>query len=336
MSRETLETLNTNTLIGFTDQRGHAWHYRADAQGTETNHYPDAIPVEDIQRRLFSWRPIEGTVETTVLTAEGEVRVTDPTRKTVLRSDTLDVLGVFKQGWTAHPYNEWLIRNVETITDDSELRIGSAGLLQNGGVAWVQFEASESHQAAGVEYRPFLLAATSMNGYLSSTYKLGHQFVVCDNTLDAGLAEGSPTVKIRHSVNSLGRVQEVRDALGLVVAAADNFDTELEALLAEKVPQPRFIKWAEAFAGLDKEKLTKQAATLAGKRRDQLVQLWNHDERVTPWQGTAFGVLQTVNTWRHHVQPVRGTQRAERNMSAFINGDGLKADRDALELLATV
>jgi hypothetical protein len=55
MSKETLPHLNTNTLIGFTDNRGHAWHYRAEEQGDESNHYPGAIPIEDVQRRLFDW-----------------------------------------------------------------------------------------------------------------------------------------------------------------------------------------------------------------------------------------------------------------------------------------
>ena len=53
MSRETLQHLNTNTLIGNTDARGTAWHYRAEEQGAETNHYPGPIPVRDVERRLF-------------------------------------------------------------------------------------------------------------------------------------------------------------------------------------------------------------------------------------------------------------------------------------------
>ena len=53
MSRETLQHLNTNTLIGFTDKRGHAWHYREEHQGGESNHYPGPVPVNDILRRLF-------------------------------------------------------------------------------------------------------------------------------------------------------------------------------------------------------------------------------------------------------------------------------------------
>ena len=55
MTRETLQHLNTNTLIGMTSQRGTAWHYRAEEQGEETNHYPGPIPVEDVERRLFHW-----------------------------------------------------------------------------------------------------------------------------------------------------------------------------------------------------------------------------------------------------------------------------------------
>ena len=37
MSRETWNWLNTNTLIGFTDQRGHAWHWRAQEQDGVSN-----------------------------------------------------------------------------------------------------------------------------------------------------------------------------------------------------------------------------------------------------------------------------------------------------------
>ena len=55
MSKETLSWLNTNTLIGCTDKRGMAWHWRAEEQGEQSNHYPTAIPVADVQDRLFAW-----------------------------------------------------------------------------------------------------------------------------------------------------------------------------------------------------------------------------------------------------------------------------------------
>ena len=55
MSAETTEWLNRNVLRGFTNSRGTAWHYSAAHQGDESNHYPGAIPVEDLKRRLFNW-----------------------------------------------------------------------------------------------------------------------------------------------------------------------------------------------------------------------------------------------------------------------------------------
>ena len=45
MSKETQEWLNRNVLIGYTERRGNAWHYRASDQGDEPNHYPGAIPL---------------------------------------------------------------------------------------------------------------------------------------------------------------------------------------------------------------------------------------------------------------------------------------------------
>lgn len=81
MSRETLTHLNTQTLIGFTDERGHAWHYRAEEQRTEPNHYPQAVPVPDVHRRLFHWSPVEAEISANVITADGVETFHDPTRK---------------------------------------------------------------------------------------------------------------------------------------------------------------------------------------------------------------------------------------------------------------
>ena len=75
MSQETTQWLNTNVLVGFTDRRGNAWHYRADhqtpwdytAEDGELvigvgNHYPGAIPLADVKGRLFNWEPVTAPV----------------------------------------------------------------------------------------------------------------------------------------------------------------------------------------------------------------------------------------------------------------------------------
>ena len=58
MSRESITWLNTNTLIGFTSRRGTAWHWRAEEHGDISNHYPNAVPLQDVQDRLFAWMAV--------------------------------------------------------------------------------------------------------------------------------------------------------------------------------------------------------------------------------------------------------------------------------------
>lgn len=340
MSTETSQWLNNNVLVGYTDKRGTAWHYRAEEQGDEPNHYPGPIPVADIRRRLFHWTPVEGTVETAIVTEEGVTRLTDPTRKTIVRPDTGAVLGIFKQGFRIHEYNTWLVEHVETLLD-ADLQVGSAGLLKGGAVAWVQVEMDETVSTPeGVEFRPFLTAATSLDGSLSSTYQTGAQVVVCDNTLSAALGDTRALrVKIKHSRHSLGRVAEVRDALDIVHRVADDFAAEVKALCEITVTDQQWSQFLDAhILGEDKDwaDLKGRGLTLAENRRDTLQRLYVHDDRVAPWAGTAYGVLAAVNTYTHHEGIVRGTSRVERNMLRMVTGGVDTMDRQTLDTLQTV
>jgi len=177
MSKESSQWLNQNTLIGFTNKRGHAWHYRASDQGSEPNHYPDAIPIEAVQRRLFAWqaqpRPLYVEVpDCGLVEVEGKQAITC--------SDTGHVLGIFSSGYTVHQYREWLLDRVSTILDNG-LSIGSAGLLRDRAQAWVSVEVPDNITTPeGVVFRPNLLACTSHDGSLATTYKRVVTNVVCD------------------------------------------------------------------------------------------------------------------------------------------------------------
>lgn len=336
MSMETLQTLNTQTLIGFTDKRGSAWHYRAEQQGEQSNHYPGAVPVADVRRRLLDWTAVEGEVRATALTDTGVLSVVDPTRKAVMRSDTGAVLGVFKAGYRIHQYDQWLVSNVETILD-ADVAIGSAGLLKGGAVAWVQVELADTiGTPAGVAFRPFLTAATSMDGSLATTYQSGAQVVVCDNTLSAALGErDAARVKVRHSTNSLKRIASVRDALGVIHAVGDAFSAAVADLTAREVSGDQWRAFLFAWAP-DNPQATARVRNAAARKREQLARLWRHDTRVSPWAGTAYGVVQAVNTWTHHHQAVRGASRAERNAERAITGAIDVLDTGTLDLLERV
>lgn len=339
MSAETYDWLNKYTLIGFTEKRGNAWHYREDKQGSEPNHYKFAIPVEDVLRRLFNF-----TVDPCPVFVPGEPKLTDtgveptfvqvPDKQAWRASDNGDVLGIFSDGYLGHQYEEWLLTHVANLIDD-DLSIGSAGLLRNRAQAWVSIEIADNIVTpSGVEFRPNLLAGTSFDGSLATTYKRVNQIIVCDNTLAAGLAEEGQEIKVRHSRYSHLKLNDARDALAIVHQLAEDFEAEVERLCNWEVSKKQWSKHLDLIVPVPEEK--GRSRSIAENKRSQLVKLYSDDPRVAPWAGSAWGVVQAHNTWLHHVKTVKGTSRALRNQENALSGKTDVFDREIIKTLALV
>jgi phage/plasmid-like protein (TIGR03299 family) len=347
MSQETLNWLNENVLVGMTTQRGNAWHYRADLQTGEGNHYPGPIPVEDVQRRLFGWsaQPRRVAVEVpaniddcTHIADDGTPMkwVIQDDRQAIAASDNHHVFNLFKSGYQPHNFNEWLLDTVAQILDD-DLVISSAGLLRGRAVAWVEVSVPETIiGAAGVAFRPNLVACTSHDGTLATTFKRTITATVCDNTLSAALGEAGQQFKARHSKYSGLKLGKARDALNIVHNTADAFNAEVERLTSWKISDVQMKTVIDTLVPIDPNG-SKAGQTQALNKQCQLWNLLLNDQRVAPWRGTAFGVVQAFNTWEHHVKGTRGgTQRAERNMFAALDGTTEKSDAEVLKVLAAV
>lgn len=330
MSQETLEWLEENTLIGFTSKRGNAWHHR---EGTN-NHFEGAVPRERALE-LLSYPLEEGLITATVLTEDGVISVDDPTRKAIVRTDTQKILGVFKQGYQIHQPAEWCLQNVDLILDGG-LQIGSVVVLKGGAIAALQAEMEDTREAAeGVKYRPFLTAATSHDGSIASTYGMGAQVVVCDNTLSVALKSFDSKMKIRHSSQSLSRIGEVRANLGLVVEqAGDAFDEQVRQLTSEYVSDDRWNEFLKALTGVEKAK-EGRSKTIAENKVKTLNRMWQTDERVSPWRNSAYGVLAAVNTSMHHEFGAEAS-REERNSMRTVTGQWDDLDAKTLQVLASV
>ena len=98
-------------------------------------------------------------------------------------------MGIFTDGYVRHQYPDWLLTTVANVLDDS-LSISSAGLLRDGAIAWVEVSVPESITTPeGVSFRPNLLATTSFDGSIATTFKRTVTDTVCDNTRDLALSE---------------------------------------------------------------------------------------------------------------------------------------------------
>jgi phage/plasmid-like protein (TIGR03299 family) len=337
MSKETGKTLNTMTLIGNVAKRGYnAWHYRAELQGAEPNHYDGAIPVEDVRRRLFNFEAVEQPIFVGIRDAEGNiVRYIEQTdRKAIVRNDNNHVMGVFKDSYAIHQFDQWLIENVSTIIDDKNLVIDSAGCLREGAIAWVTIASPDNLEtSAGFPVRPYILATTSHNGTISTTYKQVYNAPVCDNTLFAGLREDGATSRTRHSKHSVSRIQGIRDAMDIVFSMGEDIVAEIERLGSISVTDREWDAIVNRLVPIGAVGDVPQSAISKMENKQEILrQMYRNDPMVAPWSGSALGVLQAFNTYTHHVSG-KNDNRAERNAMSAINGKIQQADAKVLEVL---
>ena len=348
MGMETSEWYNTKILVGNALKRGKAWHYKKEMQGDEPNHYDGAIPMEDIQRRLFNYEaiscPVFYRVPCELQDADGVddaglpykmIQATD--HQAVVHGNDHNLFSFFKVGYARHQFNEWLVGGLQNLVDDSELGFGSAGILQNGAVAFVTIEMPESIEAIpGFEIRSHIMATTSHNGKFATTFKAVDTFVVCDNTHACALAEDGQQYKLRHSKYSTMKLQNARDALGIIHQGIDNSVAEITALSNWEVSSQEFARVMDILCPVPKlEDSTQTAVTRAENKRGAIAGLYAHDDRVAPWAGTALGVLQAFNTWEHHVNGSK-KNRVERNILNIMSGKTEKADNKVIETLRLV
>lgn len=332
MSRYSLEYLNNNTLIGFTLKRGNAWHRDLSlVVGGLDNHYAGAIPAEDIATRLFGWEAQESPLFVQV---DGMMMPVD-NRKAYVRSDNGNVLGIHTDGHVGHGYKPWLIDNLSQMVGGGA-EFANAGLLAHGAQAWVQIEMPESVDiAGGTTVRPFLLATTSFDGSIATTYKTGFTNVVCDNTYGMFMREGGETYKRKHTKNSTFDLLTAAQTFNTLSLVAERVTADIEAFLSIEVTDKHWSEFVEAAAPIADD-ASKRSTTMAETKRQALTGLWRTDMRVAPWAGTAWGVVQAVNTYNEHMAIVRNVDGFERKMTRAVKGQIAQDDRATIDTLSRV
>lgn len=379
MSAETIEWLNQNTMIGYTKNReayaDRGWAVRWDEETQQNvawwhtpefqNGYDEAIPVEEIERVLFNWEPVETEVmHKRRLDQDGNPLTEDmadavdgmgpflwvPSErfKGIIHPETEYEFGVFGiDSYKVHSYKRWLLDNLANLVDVStdEAGFATAGLLRSGGVAYVTIEMPENVEVAGMDIRPMLLAATSLDGTKATTYKAITGVPVCDNTLDMALEGDENQLKIRHSSRSIGRLQDARDAIGIIYKQTEVMEQFLNSLADVDVTDAQFNQIVQQIKPIPepetkieggKTTITNQRAiTIAENVQQDLRKMWHSDERCRDWNGTLLGALQTANTWNLHERP-NSDNGVERVMTAAISGTGGKFDREFFKIVGQI
>jgi len=346
MSKETLNWLRSNVRVGYQDAEnaGPAWWRAAGEYMTDGSHFPGSVPLDEVQR-ILAVPFTSGAVFAQYADADGSQQVTKTDRQAIISSDDGMVHGIFSAGYVIHGYQEWLLDQLSAILDqgNGELGVASVGRLRNRAVAFVQVKLEGSGmEVGGYGFVPFIHAASSVDGSLASTYGTGVTGIVCDNTLHAANASAISMLKVKSTKNSAGRLGEVRDRLGLVYQAGEDFIRDAGLLQSVEVSDRQFAAWLDEMQTVpapDPKSSTGGARySNAVRYRDTLSAMWAHDPKVKPWAGTAFGVLQLVNTYDTWTRNVSGAEggRMERVLLNSVTGKQDQADTSALVKLDAV
>lgn len=329
--------LDYTAIMGFTSKK----RYRRWVD--ESMQYPDAIPVDEVRERVFFWNALEGGIVAFVEDDDGETTwYPDPTRMAVVRSDLGTILGVHgMDSYKVHPYQEWLLDTVVPILDNG-LGIGLAATIRGGAVAAVSVEMPENIVTPeGVEFRPHLLATTSHDSSVATSYHRG--VTVFGHPMAAGIAKrvvgGNPMAPsrerfaIRHTRNSYSRFKDTLAAVKVIEDIVADFQEEITELVCTDVNDRQLQAFFDLMYPLPDEDGRKR--TLAMNRQAALGKLLREDDRVSPWSKTAWGILLAVNIANHELGIVRG-DRDERNLTNLVYGSYVAQDQKALKLIQEV
>jgi hypothetical protein len=286
------------------------------------------------------------------------------------------ILSIVSTEYGVHNAKDVFFGNVEILVGGEEnMGIESFGELKWGRRLFASFSLPDHvvNPDSGLEFRPILTVVTSYDRTLATKYVRTFGIPVCDNTLNweltrAGEKDGQFTLK--HSKNSAARLGDAKVALGLLTEQVDDMQRFTSELMSVEVPEDIFVKWLDKMVPIPEvkrsratvksvqgedveiEKISAHAQTIALKKRDQLVEMWDIDPRVTgpidsgrPWKNTKLGLLQLWNTYNQREASFKGAKafggdkdsaRAQMNMDKTINGTFATEDAKALKALDIV
>jgi phage/plasmid-like protein (TIGR03299 family) len=311
-------------------------HGRTPAFRTLGTIFEDGTTVEDglDQAYLSGWNV--RTEPLTVITNDGMFPM--PRHKVIMRDHPVTgtpepIAPSGKQFQPVQP--EELGEFAKALLDESDLILDSAGSVDNGRRVFLVLRSPESiTYGAGDKVHPYLLAATGMDGSLSTIVRPLFMRLACTNQLTGVLyGKGMAEYRLRHTSTLEGRIAQAREALGLRFKAQDALDKEIERLLSVKVSNQTWGNVVDTLAPLD-EDLSTAGTTRREKVRDSLWSLWSANTQ-KPIAGTAWAGVNAIGEYFDWYGPGADNtaKRAASQMFGSREATKARATRKALAVM---
>jgi phage/plasmid-like protein (TIGR03299 family) len=258
--------------------------------------------------------------------------------RAVVRSDTGTVLGIVGDRYTVVQNSEVfaLVRDGVAAVTDAPVRIESCGSFKGGAITFVCVETHQFQVSDRDTVRTFALFGNSHDGSRAFTALNTSVRVVCNNTYNMALREGTNRHAARHTATIHGRIERIASQLVAGVDAARAFEAQARRAASIRV-RPGELQglYERAYAAAigvpeDDRQRRKASATIADWRwnlqQSGLANLGDSSD------GSLWAVFNSVTQWADHARTVR-SETPERRMHANLYGDAAEMKQAVWEAL---
>lgn len=273
---------------------------------------PDHPTREEAQKIAHPWEPITSPIfsEKPILGEDGELTTVFEEvegYKSVVRSDTSDVLGVVSNSYT--PVNNSEMYDIaEAIEGEAKgsVMFETGGSLKGGSKVWLLIRLRDPLVIGGDDATatiPYYALQNNHDGLGSFRGQATMTRIVCDNTaqvadLDAR-ARGTEFV-FRHTRNVKDRIEEAREALAGWRESVETYRLLAEHLASEPISRSEARLFIESFIPEPMEHIvTERVRNNIDRSREVWWQFYN-DQTTERLQNTRWGLVQASVEYLNH------------------------------------
>lgn len=256
-----------------------------------------------------------------------------PEQKVLYRSDTKAPLSVVSARYNVVQPSE-ILEFYRDLTAVGGFELETAGVLRGGRKFWALAKTGQSGMLKGKDVvNGYLLLATACDGTLATTAQFTSIRVVCNNTLQIALGDGTGVVKVPH--RSQFDAQAVKRQLGIATSSWDSFMVRTKALAERKVTDTvveAFLRKVLTYPAPDRDGQVVNERAM--KAVSELYAGRGKGSTLPSAAGTAWGLLQSTVEYVDHIRRARSEDH-RRDSSWFGQGAIIKqkAWDEALKLV---
>lgn len=277
--------------------------------------------------------------------AHDGARIGLPDHRATVRSDTNTVLGVVGSKYSVLN-NRTMLEVAHEAVDamGGDFKLESCGSFQQGRKVFACIRTSSFEAGEGDTLNTYALLSNSHDGTASFEMLNTSIRVVCNNTLNIALSEGTNRTRRRHTTNMLSGVPGLIRELVAGKDAAAQFEATVGKLASEKLPttmteiQSLYEKvYIKMFAKPETDREKRKASELVEQWRQLMFNSRNTLGNGT--DGSKWSMLNSITEWADHDRTVRGSstlpmsEAIERRTFSNIYGSSADIKGKALEAI---